>query len=166
MLFQFSNALLFLVVGMGFVFAVLTISRILRPNKPTPEKQIPYECGEDPIGSPYIHFNIRFYVIALMFLIFEVEVAMLFPWGVTFRESGVVGLVKMLIFVSILLFGLVYAWGKGDLEWVGLPEKPMDEREQKGLLAKEVKQQEGILTEEEGQIKESSGVRMDTTGDT
>jgi len=165
MLFHFSNALVFLIVGMGFVFAVLTLGKLLRPDHPTPEKEIPYECGEDPIGSPYVHFNIRFYVIALMFLIFEVEVAMLFPWGVTFLESGIVGLVKMLIFVSILLFGLVYAWGKGDLEWIGLPEKPLEERGQRGLLGRQIKKDEGILVEEEGQVKETAGVRMDSTGD-
>ncbi len=162
MLYHFSNALLFLIVGMLFLLAIITVGSILRPDNPTPEKTISYECGEDPIGTSYVHFNIRFYVIALIFLIFEVEIAMLFPWAVTFSDTGMVGLVKMFIFVGILLFGLVYSWAKGDLEWVGLPEKPVEEREQKGVLAKEIKMEEGILKEEKGQLKETAGVRIDS----
>ena len=82
------------------------------------EKFIPYECGEDPVGDTRIKFNTRFYVIALIFLIFDVEVVFLFPWAVVFRGIGVLAFVEMLIFIVVLLVGLAYVWAKGDLEWI------------------------------------------------
>lgn len=162
MLFDFFNAFLFLVVAIGTLLAIFTISNLLAPDHPTPEKEIPYECGEDPLGTSYVHFNIRFYVVALIFLIFDVEVAMLFPWAIQFQSEGIVGFAKMVIFVTILLWGLLYAWGKGDLNWVGLPDRPVEQREQKGVLAREIKEDEGILQEKHGQVQETSGVRMDS----
>ena len=77
-----------------------------------------YECGEEPIGDTRIKFNTRFYVIALIFLIFDVEIVFLFPWGVVYREIGMLAFVEMLIFIGILLVGLAYVWAKGDLEWI------------------------------------------------
>lgn len=144
-----------MLVGVGFLAAIITVGKLLRPDNPTPEKMMPYECGEDPIGTSYVHFNIRFYVIALIFLIFEVEIAMLFPWAVTF--DGIVDLAKMFIFVGILVLGLLFSWGKGDLEWVKLPEHPVKEREQKGILGQEIKKEEADSEQEK---KEDIGIRV------
>lgn len=118
MLFNFANVLVFLTLGLLFVAVTLVFSWIVRPNKPHPEKASTYECGERPIGASWIRFNIRFYIIALIFIIFDVEILILFPWGVVFKELGLVSLIEMLVFVGLLLVGLAYLWKKGDLEWV------------------------------------------------
>lgn len=115
---DFANVLIFLVVGCVFVLLNLTVSRLLQTRLFTEEKYIPYECGEDPVGDTRIKFNARFYIIALIFLIFDVEIVFLFPWGVVFREIGVLAFVEMVIFIAILLVGLAYVWVKGDLEWI------------------------------------------------
>lgn len=117
MLNQFAVVLLFLVVGTVFVAAALLVNRLLRPHRPNTEKNTIYECGEEPVGRPWIRFNIRFYTIALIFLIFEVEVVFLFPWAVIYRDLGLFAFVEMFIFLFILILGYVYAWVKGDLEW-------------------------------------------------
>ena len=118
MLFHFANVLLFLVVGCIFVAFNLVLSRLLQTRLFTEEKYIPYECGEDPIGDTRIKFNARFYIIALIFLVFDVEIVFLFPWGVVFRQIGLLAFIEILIFISILLVGLAYVWAKGDLEWI------------------------------------------------
>ena len=118
MLFNFANVLIFLIVGSLFVVLNLTISRLLHTKLFSSEKNIPYECGEDPIGDTRIKFNTRFYVIALIFLIFDVETVFLFPWAVVFRKLGLFAFVEMLVFIAILLVGLAYVWAKGDLEWI------------------------------------------------
>ena len=124
MLFDFASILVFLILGLFFVFFTLVFSRIVHPKKPHPEKASSYECGERPIGASWVRFNIRFYVIALLFIIFDVEVVVLFPWGVVYKELGLVSLIEMIIFVGLLLVGLAYLWKKGDLEWI----KPTKER--------------------------------------
>ncbi|MFC1553120.1 NADH-quinone oxidoreductase subunit A [candidate division KSB1 bacterium] len=96
----------------------LLISRILHPRKVTPEKLTTYECGEEPVGSSWVRFNSRFYIIALIFIIFDIEVVFLFPWALVYKRLGMFAFVEMMIFLLILLVGLVYAWVKGDLEWV------------------------------------------------
>lgn len=121
MLFDFSTAFVFLLVGAGFAGVNLLISRLLQPRHPTPAKLSTYECGEQPVGQSWIQFNNRFYVIALIFLIFDVEVAFLFPWGVVYKELGLFAFVEMAVFIFILLVGLAYVWRKGDLAW----DKPM-----------------------------------------
>jgi NADH-quinone oxidoreductase subunit A len=118
MLFDFANVLVFLIVGSLFVGLSLVVSRLVQTVHPTPEKLTNYECGEDPIGSPWIKFNIRFYMVALGFIIFDIETVFLFPWATVFRELGLLAFVEMMIFVAILLVGLAYLWGKGDIEWV------------------------------------------------
>jgi len=114
----FYIVLLFLLIGMLIVGITLVVSRILQPRKSYPEKYIPYECGELPQGQAWIQFNNRFYVIALIFLIFDVEILFMFPWAVVFDTFGMLAFVEMLIFIVILLVGLAYVWVKGDLEWV------------------------------------------------
>ena len=120
MLTDFANVLVFLIFGALFVGVNLTLSRLLQPRNPHPMKVSTYECGELPEGNSWIQFNIRFYVIALVFLIFEVEIIFLFPWATVFRELGMFAFIEMMIFVFILIVGLAYVWVKGDLEW----EKP------------------------------------------
>jgi len=129
MLLQFGSALLFF--GVGFVFLVVTLflSRLLRPKGTySPDKYIPYECGETPQGSAWIQFNIRFYVFALIFIIFDVEIIFLLPWAVVFKNLGVFAFVEGVIFIGILVVGLAYVWCKGDLAWV----KPEDVRQLAG----------------------------------
>lgn len=118
MLFNFANVLIFLIVGSLFVVLNLAISRLLQTKIYSGEKYIPYECGEDPVGDTRIKFNTRFYVIALIFLIFDVETVFLFPWAVVFRDFGLFAFLEMLVFIVILLVGLAYVWAKGDLEWI------------------------------------------------
>jgi len=110
--------LIFFLGGVGMVFAALVVSRLLAPHRPNPLKNTTYECGEEPVGSPWLRFNTRFYVIVLIFLIFDVEVLFLFPWAVNLRELGLFAWVDMAIFIAILMVGLAYVWGKGDLEWI------------------------------------------------
>jgi NADH-quinone oxidoreductase subunit A len=120
MLFDFASALIFMLTAAAFVGLNLVISRLLQPRHPTPGKVATYECGELPVGSSWIQFNIRFYVIALIFIIFDVEIVFLFPWAVVFKSFGQfasVAFAEMAIFVAILLVGLAYVWRKGDLEW-------------------------------------------------
>src|SRR3989442_4869516 len=118
MMLQFANVIVFLGVGVLFLSFSLLLCSLLRPSKYSEEKLIPYECGENPVGSPWIQFNIRFYVFALIFIIFDVEVAFLLPWAVVFKRLGVLAFVEGLVFIAILVVALAYVWSKGDLEWV------------------------------------------------
>src|SRR5574342_1440246 len=120
MLFDFANVLVFTAVGLGFVGVNLLIGRLLRPSNPQERKLSTYECGESGMGSAWVNFNIRFYIVALIFIIFEVEIAFIFPVASVFRRwleggQGVFAFFDFLIFVGILFLGLVYACVKGDL---------------------------------------------------
>jgi len=99
---------------------------LIRPKRPTKEKLSIYECGEDPVGSPWVKFNIRFYVIALIFLIFDVEVVLLFPWALSYKEYGVYGFLVGLIFLLILTLGMAYEFRKGDIQWARPEPKAID----------------------------------------
>ncbi len=120
MLTDFGVILLFFIIGFLFVAIGLIAAAIIRPHKPNPIKNSIYECGEEIIGEPWIRFNVRFYVIGLVFLLFDVEVVFLLPWAVIFKELGWFAFIEMVIFVLILVVGLAYVWAKGDLDW----EKP------------------------------------------
>ncbi len=116
---EYVGILMFLVVGGLFVGVTLFVSGLVRPHNPTREKQMPYECGENPIGTPWgVQFNIRFYVFALVFLVFDVEAVMLVPWAVVIKDIGMPALIAGFIFISMLVLGLADVWVKGDLEWV------------------------------------------------
>ena len=121
---DFATVLLFILFGIFFGLLALGIARLLRPSNPFPAKLTTYECGELPQGSSWVRFNIRFYLIALFFIVFDVEVMFLFPWAVIFRDllglPGMGALVfwEMVLFLAILVVGLAYVWGKGDLDWV------------------------------------------------
>ncbi len=123
MLFDFANVLVFTALGLGFVGVNLLIGRLLRPSNPQIRKLSTYECGEPAMGSAWVNFNMRFYLVALIFLIFEVEIAFIFPVAAVFRNlvesgEGLFAFVKIFLFVGILFLGLIYSWAKGDLEWV------------------------------------------------
>ena len=106
-----SSILTFLVVNLLVWWAI-------RPSRFSEEKLTTYECGENPTGSAWIQFNIRFYVFALIFIVFDVEAVFLLPWAVVFRRIGMLAFVEGLVFLAILVVALVYVWRKGDLEWV------------------------------------------------
>lgn len=121
---EYVGVLLFLIVGALFVSLTLVVSGLVRPSKITREKIMPYECGENPIGTPWgVRFNIRFYVFALVFLIFDVEAVMLIPWAVAFKSTGMIAFTGGMIFIGMLVLGLADVWRKGDLEWVREEER-------------------------------------------
>jgi NADH-quinone oxidoreductase subunit A len=108
-----------LLLGLGAVFAVasLGVSALLRPRRPTPAKLAPYECGIVPEQKPSDRFPVKFYVIAMLFIVFDIETIFLFPWAVTFRRLGLFGLVEMAIFIALVFVAYVYVWQRGGLEW-------------------------------------------------
>jgi NADH-quinone oxidoreductase subunit A len=115
--------LLVFAAGFVFVFLTLFVGRLLRPHNPYPDKNATYECGERPIGEAWVQFNPRFYLVALIFLVFDVEIAFVFPIATVFKRyieegNGLLALVELFVFMAILLLGLVYVWVKGDLMWV------------------------------------------------
>ena len=127
MYYQLLGFLVFLLVGIVFVVAtVALVGRLARPRVSSPAepgKEETYECGEPPAGSSWVRFDIRFYTLALIFLIFDVEVALLYPWAIVFkplREGGAGGfiLVEVLLFLVILMVGFAYCWCRGDLDWI------------------------------------------------
>ncbi len=121
MLSDFGIILVFFIIGVIFVAAGLVAAAIIRPSNPNAIKNSTYECGEIPIGEPWIKFNVRFYVVALVFLLFDVEVVFLLPWAIVFKQLGWFAFIEMIVFVTILLLGLAYVWIKGDIDW----EKPI-----------------------------------------
>lgn len=110
-------AAIFLILGILFPMVVLWIGKQLRPNKPTPEKSETYESGNVPDSVSQIRFNVRYYQYALMFVVFDVEIAFLYPWAVAYRKLGLFALAEMIVFLGLLLIGLIYAWKKKVLEW-------------------------------------------------
>lgn len=121
---DFATAFIFVLVGFAFAGIALGVAKLLRPSNPSPAKMTSYECGELPRGSSWIRFNVRFYLVALFFIVFDVEVIFLYPWAVVFKQlfpvEGLGALVfwEMIIFLAILTVGLAYIWVKGDLDWV------------------------------------------------
>lgn len=117
MLTEFGKIFVFILIAILFVIVALIAAKLIRPARPTHEKLLTYECGENPQGSPWIKFNIRFYVVALIFLIFDVEVVMLIPWALVYKNYGIAGFLVGVIFLILLGLGMAYEWRKGDLEW-------------------------------------------------
>jgi NADH-quinone oxidoreductase subunit A len=118
MTLDFAAVIIFFAVGFLFLFALLTAGAVVRPKAANPQKADAYECGVPPIGSPWIQFNIRFYTLALVFLVFDVEIAVLYPCAVLIRDLPGVVLLDVLAFVGILAVGLAYLWIRGYLVWV------------------------------------------------
>lgn len=132
---DFGEILLYLIGAIIFIIGGLITAWLVRPNRPNIEKNTTYECGEQPTGTAWGQFNTRFYIIALIFVLFDVEIVFLFPWATVFGQKALIegtngiwgwfSLIEMLIFIGILALGLAYAWAKGYLDWIKpLPEKP------------------------------------------
>jgi len=124
---EFGKIFIFLITGIIMVAITFFVVRLLSPNNPNPEKLTSYECGEEPTGSAWVPFNSRFYVIALIFLLFDVEMVFILPWSTVFGNKALIGadkrwgwlsLTEMFIFLGILIIGLAYVWVKGDLDWI------------------------------------------------
>ena len=127
-----ATVAVFVSVGVVFLLANLLLGKLVRPDRPSAEKGEVYECGERPVGTAWIQFDLRFYVVALLFVLFDVEIAFFFPWAVVFGEAtqsadagnptgrpfAAFAFVEFLIFFGILLVGFAYLWRRGDLEWV------------------------------------------------
>jgi NADH-quinone oxidoreductase subunit A len=123
--FEFGAVLVFAIVAVGFAFGGIAISRLVGPKIPNAEKSSIYECGERPIGVAWFNFNPRFYLVALVFLVFEVDIALTFPVVAVFRKwteaspmLAWVAFFELLLFIAILVVGLAWVWAKGDLDWV------------------------------------------------
>lgn len=135
MLFDFAFVFIYLVLALVFVLAALVASKLVQPVNPYPEKSMTYECGEKPLGPGWTRFNFRFFLIAIVFLIFDVEVAFLVPVAVIFKEAtaststAILVFTEIMIFVTILAFGLAYVWAKGDFVWIkSLKESNKEEK--------------------------------------
>lgn len=154
MVSEFGTIFLFIVTAIVLIVSMLMLAKLLRPHKPNVEKLTTYESGEDPIGNANVQFNVRFYVVALVFLLFEVELVFLFPWAVVFGQATLIqqtdglwgwfSLIEMLIFVGILVLGLAYAWAKGYLDWVRpQPKVPVVESKVPANLYQQVNEKYG-----------------------
>ncbi|HTJ51440.1 MAG TPA: NADH-quinone oxidoreductase subunit A [Cyclobacteriaceae bacterium] len=131
---EFGEILLFIVGAILFALVAFLASRIIRPDRPNPEKLSSYETGEESTGPAWTQFNIRFYIVALIFLLFEVEIVFLFPWSTVFANEALIketngvwgwfSMMEMVIFIFILAIGLAYAWVNGYLDWVKPEAKP------------------------------------------
>jgi NADH-quinone oxidoreductase subunit A len=117
MLEQYFPILLFVVVGLGIGVLMLSLGAVLAPNRPDPEKNSPYECGFEAFEDARMKFDVRYYLVAILFILFDLEIAFLFPWAVVLPDIGFEGFVAMMIFLLILIVGFVYEWKKGALEW-------------------------------------------------
>lgn len=117
MLSGYGQIFIFILVAVGFVGLAYIVALIIAPKKPSKSKGSTYECGEDTIGETWIRFNIRYYVIALIFIIFDVEIVFLFPWAVIYKDLGLFAFLEMAVFLIILILGYVYVYAKGDLHW-------------------------------------------------
>ncbi|MGP4079348.1 NADH-quinone oxidoreductase subunit A [Pseudalkalibacillus sp. R45] len=110
--------LMFLLLGILLPIVALTAGKILRPTKPTKEKQTTYESGIEPFHQSWVQYNVRYYIFALLFVIFDVETVFLYPWAVAYDKLGIFALIEMAIFIVMLLIGLIYAWKKKVLKWM------------------------------------------------
>ena len=117
MLAEYLPTLLFLIVALGIGVALIIVGNVLGPKRPSAEKLSPYECGFNAFEDARMQFDVRYYVIAILFIVFDLEIAFVFPWALVFRELGPFGLVEMVVFLALLVIGFVYVWKKGALEW-------------------------------------------------
>jgi len=111
------SILIMIGLGAGFALVSVLLSNVLGPRKPTPEKEAPYECGMPPVGDARDRQSVKFYLVAMIFLLFDIEVAFLYPWAMALRDLGWNGFVQVLLFMLLLLAGYVYVWRKGALDW-------------------------------------------------
>jgi len=111
------SIVLMIVLGLLFAVPSVLLSQFLGPRKPTPEKSAPYECGMPAVGDARERMSVKFYLVAMIFLLFDIEVAFLYPWAMALRELGWAGFVQVVLFMALLLTGYVYVWRKGALDW-------------------------------------------------
>ncbi len=117
MLQNYLPILIFMVVALGLGTVMIILGRLLGPHKPDPEKLSPYECGFEAFEDSRMKFDVRYYLVAILFIIFDLEIAFLFPWATALSEIGLFGFASMMLFLGILVVGFVYEWKKGALEW-------------------------------------------------
>ncbi|HKQ31408.1 MAG TPA: NADH-quinone oxidoreductase subunit A [Burkholderiales bacterium] len=117
MLQNYIPVLIFMGVSIGLGVLILTLGRVLGPHRPDAEKNSPYECGFEPFEDARMKFDVRYYLVAILFIIFDLEIAFLFPWAVALGEIGMFGFLSMMLFLGILVVGFIYEWKKGALEW-------------------------------------------------
>ena len=117
MLAEYLPTLLFLIVALGIGIALIIVGNVLGPKRPSAEKLSPYECGFNAFEDARMQFDVRYYLIAILFIVFDLEIAFIFPWALVFRELGVFGLVEMGVFLLLLVIGFAYVWKKGALQW-------------------------------------------------
>ena len=117
MLEQYFPILLFIIVGLGLGVILLSVGSLLAPNRPNPEKLSPYECGFEAFEDARMKFDVRYYLVAILFILFDLEIAFLFPWAVVLQDVGLEGFIAMMIFLLILIVGFAYEWKKGALDW-------------------------------------------------
>ena len=117
MLAEYFPVLLFIIVALVFGGLLIGLGSLLAPNKPDSEKLSPYECGFEAFEDARMKFDVRYYLVAILFILFDLEIAFLFPWAVTLNEIGAFGFWAMMIFLAILVVGFIYEWKKGALEW-------------------------------------------------
>ncbi|MDO8682712.1 MAG: NADH-quinone oxidoreductase subunit A [Armatimonadota bacterium] len=117
MLSAYFPVLILIILATGFAIGALALSYYVGPKRPNPAKVEPYECGMKPIGSARQRVPIRFYLIAMLFILFDIEIVFLYPWAVVFDQLGLFGFIEMVVFIAILTIGYVYVWRKGALEW-------------------------------------------------
>jgi NADH-quinone oxidoreductase subunit A len=114
---QYLPVLLFILVGAAVGVGPMLIGKLLGPNQPDSEKLSPYECGFEAFEDARMQFDVRYYLVAILFILFDLEIAFLFPWAVSLQEIGLFGFLSMMVFLSILVLGFIYEWMKGALDW-------------------------------------------------
>jgi len=114
---QYLPIIIFIGLSLAFGLVTLGLSYLVQPKYPEPEKLSVYECGSEPFSDSRMPFPVRYYVIAMLFVIFDIEVIFLYPWAITFNQLGIIGFIEMMIFIGLFVVAYVYAWRKGALEW-------------------------------------------------
>ena len=114
---DYLPVLIFMVIAAAFGLGGITVGSIFRPRRPYKEKLLPYESGNPPVGEPRYRFSVKFYIIAMLFVVFDVEAVFLYPWAVVFDKIGTYAFIEMMIFIAILLVGYIYAWKKEAFKW-------------------------------------------------
>ena len=117
MLENYFPILLFILVGLGVGIVPIALGALVAPHRPDSEKNSPYECGFEAFEDARMKFDVRYYLVAILFILFDLEIAFLFPWAVVIQEIGMFGFVSMMVFLGILVVGFIYEWMKGALEW-------------------------------------------------